>query len=117
MKEHPRGSFLALAGHAGALNASKECRLGSAEVVAVEAGDGEGLQDVKFDEVHGGSFGVLLMVNGLEEKKTEAEALGGANSGVKGGAECRLVMDNENARSVHGTNRSGFSVLFELVPL
>ena len=56
MGEFPHGALPALAGHAGALNASKERRLGSAKVVAVEAGDGEGLQDVQFDEVHGGSL-------------------------------------------------------------
>jgi hypothetical protein len=51
--EDAAGAFEALAGDTGALGAAEEGGFRRAYVVAVEAGDGEGLEDVEFDEVHG----------------------------------------------------------------
>ena len=46
------GTFEGLAGEAGAVDAAEDGGLGRADVVAVEAGDGEGLEDVEFDQSH-----------------------------------------------------------------
>ena len=51
--------FQALAGDAGAGDTAEDGGFGRADVVAVEAGDGEGLEDVEFDQLH-----VLLSVDG-----------------------------------------------------
>ncbi|GAB4179493.1 MAG: hypothetical protein Fur0032_20170 [Terrimicrobiaceae bacterium] len=44
--------FEALAGDTGAGDAAKDGGFWRAHVVPVEAGDGEGLEDVEFDEFH-----------------------------------------------------------------
>jgi hypothetical protein len=48
-----------LAADAGAGHAPEGGGLGRANIVAVEAGDGEGLEDMEFDQLH-----VLLQVDG-----------------------------------------------------
>ena len=101
MRVFAHGAFPALAGHAGALDASERRRLRGAEVVAVEAGDGAGLQDVQFDEFHCFVLvGCELELNGLKEEKAEAESLGGTDAGVEGGAEGLFVLDDERTGGV-----------------
>ena len=46
------GAFEALAGDAGAGGAAEDRTFGGAVVISVEAGDGEGLENVEFDEFH-----------------------------------------------------------------
>ena len=48
----PYWAFEGLAGEAGAVDAAEDGGLGRADVVAVEAGDRERLQDVEFDQFH-----------------------------------------------------------------
>lgn len=52
IKFEPNGAFQRLAGEPGALDAAEEGGFRRANVVAIEAGDGKGLEDVEFDEVH-----------------------------------------------------------------
>ena len=52
MREFANGALPALTGYTGALHAAEPCGFRRAEVVAIEACDGERLQDVQFDEVH-----------------------------------------------------------------
>lgn len=49
MHPHPDGAFPALAADAGAGNSSDHGGFRCSEVVAVQARDGEGLDDVKFE--------------------------------------------------------------------
>jgi hypothetical protein len=46
------GTLEALAGKAGTWNATKGGRFRGSNVIPVQAGDGEGLQDVEFDQFH-----------------------------------------------------------------
>ncbi len=50
---HTNGTLERLAGNAGAGNSAEKGGLRRAHVIAIETGDGEGLQDVKFDQFHG----------------------------------------------------------------
>jgi hypothetical protein len=50
--QHTAGALEALAGDTGSADTAKQGGLWGADVVAVEAGDGEGLEDVQFDEFH-----------------------------------------------------------------
>ena len=52
MREFTYGAFPALAGDAGALDTTKACRLRCTEVITIEAGNRERLEDVQFYEVH-----------------------------------------------------------------
>jgi hypothetical protein len=59
--QNPAGALEALAGDTGATDTAEEGGFRGADVIAVEAGDREGLEDVEFDEVHGS----LVVVVGL----------------------------------------------------
>ena len=52
LREFADGAFERLTGETGAVDAAEDSGLGRADIVAVETGDGEGLQNVEFDQFH-----------------------------------------------------------------
>ena len=98
------GPLQALAGESGARHAAEDGGFRRADIIAVQAGDGEGLQDVEFDQFHGmmGCDNGAESDSGNDGEQAETEGFGASDAGGKRAAENSGVGDRQHALEFHG---------------
>ena len=114
--EKADGSFERLAGDAGPGDATEDGGFWGANVIAVEAGDRKGLEDVEFDKFHRNVFASVLGSEWREAEHAEAKGLGGADTGSEGLMEEFGIGDGEEAGEFGGGVQPSFSCFNEGLP-